>query len=206
MVTLEEAPSFAMGNMGKTSMKFPVASFVPSTVPTKSVQGVQPNFALALKTAADKTALTPQKNATERALENFDVSYQRLMSGINIKAFNPEKIETYMKATEKRTGREFTKKEKDRIRRAAQSNNPDVIRLLALELRVGIPRKLEHNALAAYGELMMNRSDSQTLIRFAKKPTTDPNLKSHIETVIMMNRVEGTLSRIKEWLPPLSLN
>ncbi len=173
--------------------KLPGRSEAPSTPPvsqTTNVNAVQP----AGLTFALKHPVT-QRNGAERALQQFELAYQALLDGIKLEHFDPNKIENYIRLAEKRAGVDMSDKEKGRIRELVNTGDPDILKLVALELRVGISRKLEKEALAAFGELVIYHREQDALMQnFLSHPTKDENLKAYIRILIMMSRFERIMN------------
>ncbi len=141
-------------------------------------------------------------SATENALEELEEKYQDLLRAVDVDKLNPKYLTRYIKRAEERRGGPFTKEEKTGFREMATSKDPEVKRLLALELRVGVPKKVEIEALAAMGNLLLHRDDTRSLEAFIEKPEKDPNLREWVRTTLMMNRVEfwmGRYQHFKSW-------
>lgn len=172
-VFLPASPSF-----GKTVNKTASKPWMPFSTPAATFQN------------------RPTVSATEKAIEQLEVSYERLLQSINLKLFRPEKINQYIATAEKRSGTSFSEEEKQQIRLIAQSGDENSTRLLALELRVGIPKKSEREALAALGELMLHRHNTKVLEQFVEDPHNDENLKAHIKTILMVNKVESAMLKM----------
>lgn len=148
------------------------------------------------------------------ALEELEEKYKSLLESVRVEKFNPKYISRYIASAEKRRGAPFTPAERKRIKEMATSKDPEVIRLLALELRIGVPRKIERDALAAMGNIMLHREDA-ALREFLCNPNKDPNLTAYVKTILMMSHVEtwmdrytklkqqyGSLVRPLEWVIP----
>jgi len=162
-----------------------------NTTPTTPMAPTQPSTL----TFGFKHPVT-QRNGAERALQQFEQSYQRLLDSINLEHFDANKIENYIRLAEKRAGVDMTELEKGRIRELVFTGEPEILKLVALELRVGISRKLEKEALAAFGELIIYHREHEALMQnFLSHPTKDENLKAYIRILIMMSRFERLLNK-----------
>lgn len=195
MLTVSELSSFVLPKSFGRSL--------PSFGNTTTLSGIGASAGLSAAQALPAvTTLTVSADAkkirsgAERALQQLEVSYQRLIDGIQLEHFDPKRIETYIKMAEKRSGILMSDEEKGRLVQASQSNDEQILRLLALQLRVGIPRRLEKEALAAMGELMLNREDTSALKKFAQDASKDPNLQAYVRNLLMMNRVESMMARV----------
>lgn len=138
----------------------------------------------------------PPKNETsvEKALRQLDTSYTALKESVNLKKFDSAKIEDYFRLAEKRSGFPIPEADKAQIRELVKTQDPELLRMVALELRVGISEKAEKEAMAALGRLILYRENTKALQAYLLDPGKDQNLKAHVKTVLMMNRVEGALS------------
>ncbi len=148
----------------------------------------------------------PFSSATENALEELEEKYQDLLESVDVDKLNPKYLTRYIRRAEERRGGPFTKIEKAHFREMAGSNDPEVKRLLALELRVGVPKKVEMEALAAMGNLLLHRDDMVALEGFMQKPNKDANLREWVRTTLMMNRVEFWMEKykhLKNWMTQL---
>lgn len=143
--------------------------------------------------AQDNVTSGDQRSATERALARLEESYARLVDSINLSRFRPERINQYIARAEKQGGIPMSEEEKVRIRKLAETGDEKTLRLLALELRIGVPEKAEREALAALGELFLHRQDRITLEKFLADHHKDENLKAHVRTLLLVNRVENTM-------------
>ncbi len=190
-----------VGNAFKTDAK-PASGKRPLPFSTKvsppSFKGGVNNAAnvdgVTLSNQFTQSALKVQsRSLATRALDNFTTSYTNLIDAIDIENFEPQQIEQYIRNAEARSGVTMRDAEKEQIRLLSKSNDEHVLRLLALELRVGIPKDVEKEALAAFGELILYRHDKETLQGFLDNPKNDPNLKAHIRTVLMMSKVENVM-------------
>lgn len=140
----------------------------------------------------------PEVTAVERALEDFEEFYLRLLESVNVDTFERKYINRYIKRAENRRGAAFTKAERERFRDMAKSDNPEMLRLLALELRIGIPRRVERDALAALGNLMLYRDQDGAFKSFLSRPNKDPNLLAIVKTVSMTGQVEDWMGKVQE--------
>jgi hypothetical protein len=173
---------------------------------TQSALGASKTAATSAAMAIGATALQsfalPQdsqrlRSGTERALAQLESRYQAMVDGIQLKYFDPTKIEQYIRMAEKRAGMEMSDKERFRLIRLAKINNPQLLKLLALELRIGIPKRLEQAALASLGELMLHRDDEDALRGYLDDPSKDDNLKAYVRTVLMMNKTERWMAKVE---------
>lgn len=186
MISATEIPGIKTKVPGRSDA-LPTANTAPAT----SVAPTQPS-ALAF---GFKHPVT-QRNGAERALQQFEQSYQRLLDSINLEHFDPNKIENYIRLAEKRAGVDMTDKEKARIRELVFTGDPEILKLVALELRVGISRKLEKEVLAAFGELIIyHRENDALMMNFLGHPTKDENLKAYVRILMMMSRFERLLNK-----------
>ncbi|MEB3288183.1 MAG: hypothetical protein VKJ04_11865 [Vampirovibrionales bacterium] len=168
---------------------------VHRTTPVRPAQPTQP-FQSASTFSAPQD--TPKfRTGTERALQQLETRYQAMFEGIQLKYFDPNKIENYIRMAEKRMGMELSEKERIRLIQISKSKDPNILKLLALELRIGIPKRLEQAALAALGELLLQRDDEEALQAYLEDPTKDDNLKAYVRTVMMMNKVERVMARVE---------
>ena len=142
---------------------------------------------------------SPSTEGASRALVQLSSAYARMVAAINLKLFNPDRIDEYIRRAEKRSGADMTDMEKDRLRRLAKTTDERVLRLLCLELRVGIPKKEEAEAERAFGQLLLARHDREALQRFMNDANADENLKAHVRAVLMLGQVEQWMSRYKQW-------
>lgn len=140
-----------------------------------------------------------QTTAAAQALEDLEEKYNALVESIDVEKFNPAYISRYIKRAETRRGAPYADHEKKRFREMAKSGNPHLIRLLALELRIGIPKKIERDALAAMGRLMLHRDQAEDLRRFLDQPDKDPNLRNWVQTMLAMNTVEQWMGTLQRW-------
>ncbi len=140
-----------------------------------------------------------QLRGAARALAQMEASYEKMIAGIKLEAFDPKKIEDYIRQSEKNSGVVLSEAEKERIRQAAKSRNDKMLRLLALELGVGVPLKHKKQVLYYLGELMINRQDKQALAAFINDPTKDENLKAHVKTVLLAGQVEEVLYKVESF-------
>jgi len=132
----------------------------------------------------------PQSPAA-RALAQLESSYAELLQSTEITAFNPNEIERYIRAYQKRTGRILTEGQRERIMNIAASKDPSLLKLLALEFGIGVDRQAEKKALAALGQLFLERDDSETLKQFLDDEQKDDNLKAHVSSLQMLNKIES---------------
>jgi len=139
-----------------------------------------------------------RSTAGQVALEELEEKYRSLLESVRVENFNPKYISRYIISAEKRRGAPFTPAERKRIKEMATSKDPEVIRLLALELRIGVPRKIERDALASMGNLMLHREDD-ALRQFLSSPEKDPNLVAYVKTILMMSHVETWMDRYNRW-------
>lgn len=193
MATVSEiSPQFRLGAAQKTELSQPsVRITAKQWLPFSGTNLAAPQFKL--------DAAKPKASEVEKAFDELEKSYEKLLTSINLKAFNRSKIEDYLRLAEKRAGMEISEKEKLRLRKMAQSEDPKVLRLLALELRIGIPRKAEKEAMAALGQMMLYRQDRKSFEKFLAAPDKDENLKAYVRTIIMMNRVEDLMYRYENF-------
>ncbi|MGE0201753.1 MAG: hypothetical protein AB7P76_12405 [Candidatus Melainabacteria bacterium] len=136
------------------------------------------------------TAAQAQSPAA-RALAQLESSYAELLQSTEITAFNPNEIERYIRAYQKRTGRILTESQRERIMQIASSKDPSLLKLLALEFGIGVDRQAEKKALAALGQLFLERDDSETLQQFLEDGQKDENLKAHVSSLQMLNKIES---------------
>ncbi|MBK8189525.1 MAG: hypothetical protein IPK79_03660 [Vampirovibrionales bacterium] len=145
------------------------------------------------------SSLERQTTAAAQALEDLEEKYNALVESIDVEKFNPAYISRYIKRAETRRGAPYADHEKKRFREMAKSGNPNLIRLLALELRIGIPKKIERDALAAMGRLMLHRDQAADLRGFLDQPDKDPNLRNWVQTMLTMNTVEQWMGALQRW-------
>jgi len=185
MVIVADKPALASAPLGRLAN-----AFAQAAVSTPSV-------VFASADTMTKTAVMPE--GAERALQQLNTAYQRMLSAINLRLFNPDRIEEYIRRAERRAGVDMTDLEKDRIRRLARSGDSRMLRLLCLELRVGVPKKEQADAERAFGQLLLARHDRPALQRFLDNPKSDDNLKAHVRAILMMGQVEAWMNRADEW-------
>ncbi len=175
----------------------------PSGIKPPKVDGLSP-FAQVLPVEQKRDLIEQMPSAAKKALEELEEKYTSLVKAVKVDIFKPENIEEYILRAEKRRGAPFTRAERDRFRDMAKSGDPEKIRLVALELRFGVPRKVERAALAAFGNLILYRDQVAPLREFLDKPGKDPNLVAYVKTILMMNRVERWMEKYQNWRDRLS--
>lgn len=134
----------------------------------------------------------------QKALRQLEESYTNMKESINLKRFDAQKIEEYLMKAEKRTGLPYSDEEKGQFRQLAQSTDVEHLKLLCLELHVGISEKAEKEAMAAMGRLILHRNQTQALRAYMELPGKDPNLKAYIRTVLMMHKVENWMNTVED--------
>jgi hypothetical protein len=177
----------------------------PVLQPLQSPQVVQPsNQAAELTTtknsAPTKTDRAEFKNETgiQKALRQLEESYVNLKESVNLKKFDATKIEEYITKAEKRTGLPYSVEEKEQFRLMAKSSDPDFLKLLCMELHVGLSEKAEKEAMAALGRLILHRNQTDALKAYMDMPGKDANIKAYIRTVLMMHRVENWMNTVED--------
>ncbi len=212
--------TFKLGDLRKEvpSAEAPVKAAPKADSPFVVSVRLQPSNQVYRVSAAQQAPVAPVETAVSKSLRQLDSSYNTLRESVDLKKFDPAKIDDYLRAAERETGVLMRDEEKAQLRQLAQSQDPNVRKLVALELRVGISEKAEAAALAAMGRLMLHRNQTQALQAYLQDDTKDPNLKAHVKTLLMMNRVEGVLhtyestkrkvqSLVPPWLfPPVASN
>lgn len=163
-----------------------------------TVQTVKPavnDAALKATEKADKVDLT---KPTTR-LGAMEMAFQKLLAGINLKTFNPDKIDHYLALAAKR-GVNRTESEKKRLRalaKRAKAGDSALLPFLALELDIGVPAKLRNALLASIGDVLINeRHNEESLKAFLEDPSKPEFLKAHVKTIYYTNKVEDVLSRV----------
>ena len=181
---------------------------INKTVPLKTVRKpwmpfsaemVSPPLSPVRPLKANSGFKTVHQNLTEKALQELENSYSRLVNSINLNLFHPLKLNHYIHLAEKRSGKDYTDLEKEHMKLIVQSDNERALRLLALELGVGVPKKAERDAMSAMGALMLHRNNTQALETFLQKPGTDENIRSHVQLILMMSKFEKTVNRFDHW-------
>ena len=136
---------------------------------------------------------------TKYALDELEEKYESLRESVRADKFNPKYINRYIAHAEKRRGTPFTRTERNNFRELALSKDPKVIEQLAFDLRIGVPKKIELEAMAAMGRFLMHHNENDALEEFLEKPTNDPQIKHWVYTTLMMNKVEYWIGRYKEF-------
>jgi hypothetical protein len=193
------------GVQGAPSAQPPVTPASPQPAAQVAIPAVQAPVATApVQTPAKpeskpepKTEARPPETAIQKTLRQMEESYQNLKDSINLKKLDPQKIDDLIAKAEKRTGLPYSDVEKAQFREWVKSNNPELLKMVALELRVGISEKAEKEAMAALGRLILYRNNMKDLKLFLADPEKDPNLKAYVRTVLMMQKVEGVMSTVE---------
>jgi hypothetical protein len=168
---------------------------------------------LPVDTPKDTQAFTLKhipKSEAERALLQAERSYEQLKATVDLKQFDPTRMPQYLAQAERRTGIPYEPEEKAMLIEWAESGIPELQRMVAMELRVGISRKAEKEALAAMGQILLNRNNEAALQNFLQNDDNDPNLRAYVQTLIYLNRMEkllgmykGIKGRYAKWLKSL---
>lgn len=212
MAIIMEVQGFgASTNFKIDDKKIKVTPTSPFQVPLK-VQGVTVEVKPQVtQDVAQVNTNVKQETSIQRSLRLMEESYQNLRDSVNLKKFDPQKIEDYIVKAEKRNGAVIDEADKVLYREWAKTGDPQILKALALELRVGISEKAEKEAMASLGRLVLHRSNTKELTEYMQMPDKDPNIKAHIRTILMMSRVEDVLSkyervkrRVRRTLTPFS--
>ncbi|MBX2861484.1 MAG: hypothetical protein KTR14_09620 [Vampirovibrio sp.] len=145
----------------------------------------------------NKQAAKPSLTTAEKAFVAFEKKYTAFVNSVDIAKFYPKKVNQYIKRAEAWNGA-YSEQEIARFKEMAASKNPDLIKQLALEFRVGISKKDEKEAMAAFGRLVvLYRNNITELQKFLQKKDMDPNLRAYVQTLVMMYHVERWLRRYR---------
>lgn len=151
-------------------------------------------------TAPTRTDRAEFKNETgiQKALRQLEESYVNLKESVNLKKFDATKIEEYISKAEKRTGLPYSAEEKEQFRQMAKVSDPELLKLLCMELHVGLSEKAEKEAMASLGRLILHRNQTDALKAYMDMPGKDANIKAYIRTVLMMHRVENWMNTVED--------
>ncbi|MBY0405303.1 MAG: hypothetical protein K2X66_15495, partial [Cyanobacteria bacterium] len=150
-----------------------------------------------LRTENLKTDTLKTESAIQKTLRQLDESYLQLKESVNLKKFDTNKLEDYILKAEKRSGIPYSPEEKMNFRQLTATGNTEMIKMVALELGVGVSEKAEKEAMAALGRLMVHRHQTKALQAFLNQPDKDPNLKAYVRTVMLTHKVESVLSKVE---------
>lgn len=143
----------------------------------------------------------PQQQAvssTRHALRELGTAFGHLREAIDLDAFNPHEMAKYITAYEQRTGQLIDAGRREQLMQLAFSRNPQILQMIALELRIGFTKrtkKAERRAMMALGRLVLERDNIDELKAFLEDPEADDNVKAYVQTLVMMNQVETAVSR-----------
>ena len=144
----------------------------------------------------------PPVSTTRLALDEFDEQYKTLLESVDVEKFDPAKIKRYIKRAETRRGAPFIESEKQQYHAMAQSTDANVLRLLAVELQIGVSRnfkKIKLDAEAAMARVILNRHDQDALKAFLDDPHRDPNMRDWVRTTLYLNRVEYWIKTVDDY-------
>lgn len=142
--------------------------------------------------------------AAENALHELEEAYNEMVNAIDTDKINLEEnyVKGYITRSEKRRGGRYTKSQRNRFlqiaSQARETSDKELIRVLALELCIGISPKMEKAVHAAFGNLFIHHRDAISVLKnFANRSEADSNLVAYMRTLMMLNQVEGWMERIE---------
>jgi hypothetical protein len=147
-----------------------------------------------------------EHEAAENALNELEEAYSEMVNSIDIEKINLEEnyVKGYITRSEKRRGGPYTKAQRNRFlqlaAQAKENDDKELIRILALELCIGISPKMEKAVLASFGNLFIHHRDAIGVLKdFTNRDENkaDANLIAYIRTLMMLNQVEGWMGRIE---------
>jgi hypothetical protein len=175
------------------AVAFPSLQASPTTQPAQEL--TQPK---APAPARSDRAEFKNETGIQKALRQLEESYVNLKESVNLKKFDATKIEEYITKAEKRTGLPYSIEEKEQFRQMAKVSDPELLKLLCMELHVGLSEKAEKEAMASLGRLILHRNQTDALKAYMDMPGKDANIKAYIRTVLMMHRVENWMNTVED--------
>lgn len=146
-----------------------------------------------------------QHSAAQTAMNELEECYNDMLESIDTEKINLEEnyVKGYITRSEKRRGGRYTKTQRQRYmdmaRQAQKTGDKGLVRLLALELCIGIPPKTEKAVMAAFGKVFIHhREETDVLKSFVNKANANPNLAAYMRTILMVNRVENWVGKYEE--------
>lgn len=146
-----------------------------------------------------------QQSAAQGAVDELEECYNDMLESIDIEKINLEEnyVKGYITRSEKRRGGKYSKAQRDRYldmaRQAQKTGDKEMVRLLALELCIGIPPKTEKAVMAAFGKVFIHhREENEVLQNFVEKSKVNPNLAAYMRTILMVNKVETWVGKYEE--------
>jgi hypothetical protein len=177
----------------------PLTSPMPSLRMTSPVvETPSPFHALKITRDVSKFIAAFRKTDTERALEGLKTSYADLKASVDLKQFQPQKIQQYFTEAERRLGVPLTIDDQERLLAWAQSGDEPLIRSAALELRVGVPIKAEKAFWESFGRLASGHQNINMIKAMIADPAQDPGLKAYLDNLIWLYRVQGLVKRYRK--------
>ncbi len=157
-----------------------------------------------LSDEGEKKRQNAQHEAAENALKELDEKYNEMLEAIDTDSINLEEnyVKGYITRMEKRRGGPYSKSQRQRFlamaRQARETKDKELIKILALELCIGISPKTESAVLAAFGNVFIHHRDSTTILeQFSEGETCNANLAAYAKSLMMLNRVEAWMGKIE---------
>lgn len=154
---------------------------------------------------SDEGKQQQHQSAAKAAVDELEECYNDMLESIDTDKINLEEnyVKGYITRSEKRRGGRYNKAQRQRYmdlaRQAKKTGDKELVRLLALELCIGIPPKTEKAVMAAFGNVFIHhREESDVLKSFVEKANVNPNLAAYMRTILMVNRVENWVGKYEE--------
>ncbi len=157
-----------------------------------------------LSDEGEKKRQNAQHEAAENALKELDEKYSEMLDAIETDNINLEEnyVKGYITRMEKRRGGPYSKSQRQRFlamaRQARETNDKELIKILALELCIGISPKMENAVLAAFGNVFIHHRDATNILEeFAGGEKCNANLAAYAKSLMMLNRVEAWMGKVE---------